>query len=79
MYLILYIPSPCPSPSPRVQQELMDADKTKQSDNAAKRAAHAEEVRKQVRKKEEEKIGMRRAFFEEGIQLDHEARERSVQ
>ena len=61
----------------RVQQELMETDKKKKQEGASKRAAHAEEVRRQVRKKEEERIAARRGFFEEGIKLDQEARERS--
>ena len=60
----------------RVQQELMEQDKEKQAKGAQRRHTHAEEVRKQVREKEEGKIAARRAFFEEGIKLDHEAQER---
>lgn len=54
----------------------MDQDRKKQETDAARRHAHAEEVRKQVREKEAEKVMHRRAFFEEGIKLDQEARER---
>ena len=54
----------------------MEQDKAKQTEAARRRHAHAEEVRKQVREKEEEKITARRGFFEEGIKLDHEAQER---
>ena len=54
----------------------MEQDKEKQAKGAQRRHTHAEEVRKQVREKEEGKIAARRAFFEEGIKLDHEAQER---
>ena len=60
----------------RVQKELMDQDRKKQEADAARRHAHAEEVRKQVREKEAGKVMQRRAFFDEGIKLDQEARER---
>ncbi len=60
----------------RVQQEMVNTDKSKQASNAQRRHAHAEEIRKQVRRKEEEKIGARRGFFEEGNKLDQEAKDR---
>ena len=60
----------------RVQKELMEQEKKKQETDAARRHAHAEEVRKQVREKEAERVMHRRAFFDEGIKLDQEARER---
>ena len=62
----------------RVQQGLQEAEKKKQSEGLTRRLAHAEEVRKQVREKEKEKISTRTAFFEEGSKLDQEARERWV-
>ena len=54
----------------------MKQERTNQDASAARRHIHAEEVRRQVKQKEEEKIKSRRAFFEEGIKLDQEARER---
>ncbi len=54
----------------------MNTDKSKQATDAQRRHAHAEEIRKQVRKKEEERIGARRGFFEEGNKLDQEAKDR---
>ncbi|XP_064407345.1 cilia- and flagella-associated protein 45-like [Halichondria panicea] len=60
----------------QVQQELVNTDKSKQATDAQRRHAHAEEIRKQVRKKEEERIGARRGFFEEGNKLDQEAKDR---
>jgi len=37
---------------------------------------HADDVRAQIRKKEQERIQERNAFFEEGVKLDEEARAR---
>ena len=54
----------------------MEQEKKKQEADASRRHAHAEEVRKQVREKEADKVMQRRAFFEEGMKLDQEARER---
>lgn len=59
-----------------MQKELTEQDRKKQEVDAARRHTHAEEVRKQVREKEAEKVNQRRAFFEEGIKLDQEAKER---
>ena len=56
----------------------METDKKKQDGDAKRRHAHAQEVRKQVRMKEEEKIDARKNFFEEGIKLDQEAKDRYV-
>eukprot|EP00731_Ephydatia_muelleri_P011636 Em0006g530a len=60
----------------RIQQQEMAQEQEKQSRAAANRRQHAQEIRKQVRKQEESKIANRRAFFEEGIKLDQEAKER---
>ena len=54
----------------------MTEDKKKQEVNASRRHKHAEEVRKQVREKEQDRVTNRRAFFEEGKKIDQEARER---
>ena len=54
----------------------MEQEKKKQEAGATRRHNHAEEVRKQVREKEADKLMHRRAFFEEGIKLDQEAKER---
>ena len=56
----------------------MAQDKNKQATSSKRRHEHAQEVRRQVKVKEGEKIATRRAFFEEGIKLDQEAKERSV-
>ena len=60
----------------RAQQEMMDQDKEKHQVASKRRQEHAEEVRKQVREKEMEKTTARKVFFEEGIKLDQEAKER---
>ena len=56
----------------------MESEKVKQEEAAKNRQLHARDVRKQVREKEEGKIASRRAFFDEGVRLDFEAKERSV-
>ena len=61
-----------------MQQGLQERENKKQSEDHTRRLAHAEDVRKQVRKKEEEKMATRKAFFDEGSKLDQEARERCV-
>ena len=55
----------------------MGQDKEKEEVSSKRRHEHAQEVRKQVREKEREKVTARKVFFEEGIKLDHEAKERS--
>ena len=55
---------------------MMDQDKEKHQVASKRRQEHAEEVRKQVREKEMEKTTARKVFFEEGIKLDQEAKER---
>ncbi len=54
----------------------MEADRKKKANSTQRLHEHAQEVRKQVRKKEEEKINARRDFFEEGRKLDQEAKDR---
>ena len=41
-----------------------------------KRTKHASEVRRQIREKEKDRMTDRKSFFEEGIKLDQEAKER---
>lgn len=59
-----------------VQQHKMTEDKDKATKMASLRKSHAQELRKQVHGKETEKVMARKAFFEEGTRLDHEAKER---
>ena len=57
---------------------MMEQDREKEEVSSKRRHEHAEEVRKQVKEKEKEKVMGRKAFFEEGIKLDQEAKERSA-
>ena len=57
---------------------MKEQEKLKAAEVAKGIQRHACEVRKQVKEKEDEKIASRRAFFEEGMKLDLEAKERSV-
>ena len=54
----------------------MEEEKEKQSVAGERRRLHAQQVRRQVEQKEREQIMARKAFFDEGIKLDQEARER---
>ncbi len=56
----------------------MEEDRRKKAAHAQRLHEHAQEVRRQVRKKEEEKINIRRDFFEEGRKLDQEAKDRYI-
>ena len=56
----------------------MTQEKQKQGREAARRHVHAQEVRRQVRGKEEARIAERRTFFDEGIRLDQEAKDRYI-
>ena len=56
--------------------ELMEKDKREEEMTACKRLQHADEVRAQIRERERERILERNAFFEEGVRLDEEARQR---
>ena len=54
----------------------MEREKREEEEVRKKRLSHADEVRAQIRKKEQERISERNAFFEEGVRLDEEARAR---
>lgn len=58
------------------QQEQMTKDEGAEKVAAVRRHQHADEVRLQIREKEKERIHARNAFFEEGIRLDQEAKDR---
>lgn len=60
----------------RAQKELVEREKREEEDMRKKRLSHADDVRAQIRKKEQERISERNAFFEEGVRLDEEARAR---
>lgn len=60
----------------REQQRLVEIDKRKEEDALKESRMHADDVRKQIREKEQLKIADRRSFFEEGIKMEEEARQR---
>ena len=60
----------------RAQKELVEREKREEQEVRQKRLLHADDVRAQIRKKEQERIAERNAFFEEGVKLDEEARAR---
>ena len=60
----------------RTQQDAIKHDEEEQLGAAQRRQQHADEVRRQVRQREQERVDARKAFFEEGIKLDQEASER---
>jgi len=62
----------------RAQKELVERQKREEVEVHKKRLSHADEVRAQIRKKEQERIQDRNSFFEEGVKLDEEARARRV-
>lgn len=54
----------------------MEKEKREEQESRKKRLTHADDVRKQIRDKEQVRVLERNAFFEEGVKLDEEARER---
>ncbi|XP_046553089.1 cilia- and flagella-associated protein 45-like isoform X2 [Haliotis rubra] len=58
----------------RAQKELVEKEQREEDVTHKKRLTHAEEVRRQIRQKEQEKVRDRNNFFEEGVKLDEEAR-----
>jgi len=52
----------------------MEIDRQKETEALKESRLHADEVRKQIREKEQARISARRAFFEEGIKMEEEAR-----
>lgn len=62
----------------RAQKELVERQKREEDSMLKKRHAHADDVRSQIREKERARIADRNAFFEEGVKLDEEARERRM-
>ncbi|KAK7471483.1 hypothetical protein BaRGS_00035877 [Batillaria attramentaria] len=60
----------------RAQKELVEKEKREEQEMRKKRLAHADDVRAQIRQKEQERIADRNNFFEEGVKLDEEARAR---
>lgn len=60
----------------RAQKELVEKEKREEEEARKKKLTHADEVRRQIRDKEQVRILERNSFFEEGVKLDEEARER---
>lgn len=60
----------------RAQKELVEKSKLEEHAHRTKKLSHADDVRGQIRQKEQERISDRNAFFEEGVKLDEEARAR---
>ncbi|XP_072165777.1 cilia- and flagella-associated protein 45-like [Diadema setosum] len=60
----------------RAQQEAMERDRMEDQEKKHQRHSHADDVRKQIREKEQLRVSDRNAFFEEGVKINEEARER---
>ena len=62
----------------RAQKELVEKERKEEDEARKKRLGHADDVRAQIREKEHARIAERNAFFEEGVKLDEEARQRRL-
>ena len=62
--------------SHRAQRQQAAKDESIQHEGQKRRQQYAEEVRSQIRFKEQERNSARNAFFEEGVRLDQEAKAR---
>ena len=60
----------------REQQRLLEKDRIKEEAMKREKMKHADEVRKQIIDKEALKMADRKAFFEEGVKMEEEARQR---
>ncbi|KAA3682382.1 uncharacterized protein DEA37_0013045 [Paragonimus westermani] len=60
------------------QKEMMDNDQREQNETKLKNHKYAQEIRRQICLKEQERISERNAFFEEGVRLEEEARLRRM-
>jgi len=60
----------------RAQQEAMEKDRFEEEETKHYRLTHADDVRKQIREKEQLRVSDRNAFFEEGVKINEEARDR---
>ncbi|XP_054760160.1 cilia- and flagella-associated protein 45-like [Lytechinus pictus] len=60
----------------RAQQEAMEKDRMEEEETKHNRLTHADDVRKQIREKEQLRVSDRNAFFEEGVKINDEARDR---
>ncbi|KAG5454245.1 hypothetical protein CSKR_113709, partial [Clonorchis sinensis] len=68
----------CERNSVRRQKELMENDQRERAEANQKNKRYAEEIRKQICLKEQERIAERNAFFEEGVRLEEESRLRRM-
>jgi len=57
---------------------LIERQKHEELEAKEKRSKFSDEVRAQIREKERERISERSKYFEEGIKLDEEARQRQL-
>ena len=60
----------------RAQQELVEKERREVDEKKHQSTKYAEEVRQQIRSKEQQRISDRQAFYQEGVKLDEEARQR---
>ncbi|XP_012936580.1 cilia- and flagella-associated protein 45 [Aplysia californica] len=60
----------------RAQKELVEKQKREEEISRKQKLSHADDVRSQIRQKEQDRVAERNAFFEEGVKLDEEARVR---
>lgn len=65
-----------PFSSSSAQFEEVKREKETEEEFQKRRAAYAEDVRTQIKEKEKERVHARQSFFQEGIKLDQEAKER---
>ena len=57
---------------------MADKDRSEEERHRYQRKAYSENLQNQIRENELVRIGERKAFFEEGVKLDDEARARRV-
>jgi len=62
----------------RAQQELIERQRQEDVDAKEKRSKFSDDVRAQIRDKERQRISERNRYFEEGIKLDEEAKQRQL-
>ncbi len=62
----------------RAQQELVVKEQREDGDRKKKNLAYADDVRGQIREKEQGRIADRNAFFQEGVKMEDEARKRRM-
>ncbi|KAK2186709.1 hypothetical protein NP493_193g02032 [Ridgeia piscesae] len=62
----------------RAQQELVVKEQREDQDRKKKNLAYADDVRGQIREKEQVRIADRNAFFHEGVKMEDEARKRRM-